>query len=150
MAKMRDWGGASSLRPSGSLTQTQFHNIYMTQFINCNNSLFSSSVLLLHVYTGTTCLHIPLAHSCLYYYLLSPQYTGLHILFYCTFLLFIVSSYFIFYLYLYIRIFSCVVTFLHCPLSGPDLIYISLLIIFCIIEYVTNKRNLEPWTLDLQ
>ncbi len=28
---------------------------------------------------------------------------------------------------------------LHCPLSGPDLIYISLLIIFCIIEYVTNK-----------
>ncbi len=27
------------------------------------------------------------------------------------------------------------------------LIYISLLIIFCIIEYVTNKRtlNLEPW-----
>ncbi len=34
---------------------------------------------------------------------------------------------------------------LHCPLSGPDLIYISLLIIFCIIEYVTNKKNLEPW-----
>ncbi len=29
--------------------------------------------------------------------------------------------------------------FLHCPLSGPDLTYISLLIIFCIIEYVTNK-----------
>ncbi len=33
---------------------------------------------------------------------------------------------------------------LHCPLSWPDLIYISLLIIFCIIEYVTNK-----WTLNL-
>ncbi len=31
---------------------------------------------------------------------------------------------------------------LHCPLSGPDLIYISLLIIFCIIEYVTNKKTL--------
>ncbi len=31
-------------------------------------------------------------------------------------------------------------------LSGPVLIYISLLIISCIIEYVTNKRtlNLEP------
>ncbi len=28
--------------------------------------------------------------------------------------------------------------FLHCPLSGPVLIYISLLIIFGIIEYVTN------------
>ncbi len=34
---------------------------------------------------------------------------------------------------------------LHCPLSRPDLIYVSLLIIPCIIYYVTNKRNLEPW-----
>ncbi len=33
---------------------------------------------------------------------------------------------------------------LHYPLSGPDLIYISLWIIFCIIVYVTNKKNLEP------
>ncbi len=32
---------------------------------------------------------------------------------------------------------------LHCPLSGPDLTYISLLIIFCIIEYVTNKKTLN-------
>ncbi len=32
---------------------------------------------------------------------------------------------------------------LHCPLSGPDLIYISLLIIPCIIYYVTIKK---PWT----
>ncbi len=31
------------------------------------------------------------------------------------------------------------------PLSSPVLIYISLLIIFCIIEYVTNKK---PWTLN--
>ncbi len=48
---------------------------------------------------------------------------------------------FIFYLYLCLS--SCVVLrILHCPLSGPDLAYISLLIIFCIIEYVTNKK---PW-----
>ncbi len=33
--------------------------------------------------------------------------------------------------------------FLHCPLSGPVLIYISLLIISCIIEYVTNKITLN-------
>ncbi len=35
---------------------------------------------------------------------------------------------------------------LHCPLSGPDLTYISLLIIPCIIYHVTNKEtlNLEP------
>ncbi len=31
---------------------------------------------------------------------------------------------------------------LHCPLSGPDLIYISLLIIPCIIYHVTNKGTL--------
>ncbi len=90
---------------------------------------------------GTTCLHIPLAHPCLYYYLLSPQYTVLHILFF-------ILSYYYFFFYLYLCIFSCVVLhILHCPLSGPDLIYISLLIIFCIIEYVTNKKknlNLEP------
>ncbi len=42
----------------------------------------------------------------------------------------------------------CGVTFiiifysLHCPLSGPDLTYISLLIIPCIIYYVTNKETL--------
>ncbi len=29
------------------------------------------------------------------------------------------------------------------PLSGPDLIYISLLIIPCIIYYVTNKETLN-------
>ncbi len=29
---------------------------------------------------------------------------------------------------------------LHCPLSGPDLIYISLLIIPCIIYHVTIKK----------
>ncbi len=32
--------------------------------------------------------------------------------------------------------------FLHCPLSGPDLTYISLLIIPCIIYHVTNKETL--------
>ncbi len=35
---------------------------------------------------------------------------------------------------------------LHCPLSGPDLIYISLLIIPCIIYYVTNKETLNTET----
>ncbi len=37
--------------------------------------------------------------------------------------------------------------FLHCPLSGPVLTSISLLIIPCMIVYVTNKQ--EPWTLNL-
>ncbi len=78
----------------------------------------------------------------LYYDLLSPQYTVLHILFYCTF-------YYLFVFLTYIYIYSLVLyfIFLHCPLSRPDLTYISLLIISCIIEYVTNKRtlNLEPF-----
>ncbi len=68
----------------------------------------------------------------------------LHILF-CTFfiLLHIYSSFFT-----SIYICSCVVLLLynfyslHCPLSGPDLIYISLLIIPCIIYHVTNKETL--------
>ncbi len=37
--------------------------------------------------------------------------------------------------------------FLHCPLSGPVLTYISLLIIPCMIVYVTNNKEL--WTLNL-
>ncbi len=32
---------------------------------------------------------------------------------------------------------------MHCPLSGPDLTYISLLIIPCIIYHVTNKEILN-------
>ncbi len=65
----------------------------------------------------------------------------LHFLFHCT-----LYSYFSF---LTIYMLLCCVTFisffilLHCPLSGPDLMYISLLIIPCIIYYVTNKETLE-------
>ncbi len=50
---------------------------------------------------SSCCLHILLAHTCLYYYLLSPQYTVLHIL--PLFFLFL------FYSYLYLYIFSCVI-----------------------------------------
>ncbi len=90
---------------------------------------------------GTTCLHILLAHPCLYYYLLSPQCTVLHILFYCTFysLFFLI---FILFLPIFIYILLCFI-FLHCPLSGPVLICIWLLMISCIIEYVMNKRTLN-------
>ncbi len=49
----------------------------------------------------------------------------------------------IFILFLPIYILLCFICiFLHCPLSGPVMIYISLLIISCIIKYVTNKRTL--------
>ncbi len=59
----------------------------------------------------TACLHIPLAHTCLYYYLLSPQYAILHILFYFTpySSLFVPIVFLILFLYLYLFIFSCAV-----------------------------------------
>ncbi len=84
----------------------------------------------------TTCLHIPLAHPCLYYYLSSPQYTVLHIL------LFILSSYILIFLPIFMFILLCCVTYsaLSVKHTWPDLTYISLLIIFCIFEYVTNKN----------
>ncbi len=80
---------------------------------------------------------------------IKSQYTVLaHLIclalfFYCTFY----SLFLFFYLY----ICSCVVLLLyyfyslHCPLSGHDLIYISLLIIPCIIYHVTNKETLNTY-----
>ncbi len=77
-------------------------------------------------------------------------------LFYCTFYLF---------RFLPIYIYSCAVLLLynlivilfliffyslHCPLSGPDLTYISLLIIPCIIYHVTNKETLNLKFLAMQ
>ncbi len=54
---------------------------------------------------------------------------------------FIAYVIFIFYLIIIIII------FLHFPLSGPVPTYISLLIIPCMIVYVTNNK--EPWTLKV-
>ncbi len=101
----------------------------------------------------TTGLHIPLAYTYLYYYLLSPQYTILHILFYCksySYLIFLIII--IIYFFTYIYVYSLVLCYniLHCPLSGPDLTYISLLIKFCIIEYVTNKTLIPCRWWDLK
>ncbi len=78
---------------------------------------------------GTTCLHILLAYPCLYYYLLRPHYTVLHILFHCTlyplfFFLFLFYSYLDLYIYIllcYVSLFLFIYLFFHCPLSGPDL-----------------------------
>ncbi len=84
-------------------------------------------------FTTTVCLLVPLPEKKSTVYC-SAHFILLHIL------LFIFSSYF----YLYLYIFSCVMLhILHCPLSGPGLTYFSLLIIFCIIEYVTNKKTLN-------
>ncbi len=67
------------------------------------------------------------------------------LLFYCTF--YSLFIFFFTYIYALVLCYCCVLynficILLHCPLSGPDLIYISLLIIPCIIYYVTNKETL--------
>ncbi len=85
-------------------------------------------------------------------YILSVGFNVLHILF-CTFL-YPITLFTLYFSFLPIYICSCVVLLLynlyslHCPLSGPDLIYISLLIIPCIIYYVTNKETLNLKTLN--
>ncbi len=61
----------------------------------------------------------------------------------CLALFFILLHILLFISFFYLYICSCAVLLLynfyslHCPLSGPDLIYISLLIIPCIIYHVT-------------
>ncbi len=77
-----------------------------------------------------------------------PVQPCLHILLaVCTFLLhipvyIIKSTVYCIAHFISLHILPLIFIFLLCPLSGPVLIYISLLIISCIIEYVTNKRTL--------
>ncbi len=85
----------------------------------------------------TNRLHILLAHSYLYY-LSSIQYTAFYIILYYILTFFLLH----FFSYLYLCIFSWVSVSYNFTVHGADLIYISLLIIFCIIVYVTNI-NLE-------
>ncbi len=93
------------------------------------------------VWTREGLLHIYMQ----YYIYLFAHLTVLHFsLIYCTFYFFI---YFFTYIYALVWCYFYIIFYsLHCPLSGPDLTYISLLIIPCIIYYVTNKEtlNLEP------
>ncbi len=88
---------------------------------------------------AATCIYQynPFVHPCSYYYLLSPS-----ILFFahliCFALFYSIAHFTLYFSFLLIFIYMllCCVTliyFLHCPLSGPDLICISLLIIPCII-----------------
>ncbi len=54
----------------GLITSTWLH------LIICKISIILHHPYCCYVYIPcTTCLHIPRAHSCLYYYLLNPQYT---------------------------------------------------------------------------
>ncbi len=151
-----DCGGGGWL----TLPTTQSHIIYRTHLINCNTHHSPSSALLLCVHTRYNLFaHSSCTSLVILIFIKSTvdciaHFSSLHILLlilcYCFYLL----SSFLSYYYLYLNICSCVVYhllflfFLHCPLSGPVLTSISLLIIPCMIVYVTNKR--EPWTLNPQ
>ncbi len=104
---------------------------------------------LLHIPLVSCTSLLPLAHpSCSYYYLLSPSILFLHILLFCAFYSIahftLISLFFTIYMLLCYYFYIIVIfILLHCPLSGPDFTYISLLIIPCIIFYVTNKETLN-------
>ncbi len=121
------------------------------------SSLSSLLFILIFIKSHIMFLHIQFVLHILLFYCFALFFILLHILLLISFFLPI---------YIYIYIYSCVVLLLynkiltlffiflfyffyslHCPLSGPDLTYISLLIIPCIIYHVTNKEtlNLEPW-----
>ncbi len=120
---------------------------------------FCTSYLFLHillVFAHLTCF-------CTSYLFLHILLVFAHLTCFCTSYLSCTSCFALFFILLHILLFiyffylyicSCVVLLLynlyslHCPLSGPDLNYISLLIIPCIIYHVTNKEtlNLEPWS----
>ncbi len=106
----KNWETEEELLPSGlQARKLKLSLITFTRLnlINCKTLIILHHPHCCYVYiTGTTCLHILLAHPCLYYYLLSPQYTVLHILFYCTF--YSLFFLYLFYYYLHLYIFSCV------------------------------------------
>ncbi len=99
---------------------------------------------------GTTYLHI-LLHCTLYLIAhLTPYFISLFVSYFIlTIFIYILSrvlfhSFYCFYVIFILLLFFI---FLHFPLSGPVLTNISLLIIPCMIVYVTNNK--EPWTLNL-
>ncbi len=103
----KNWETEEELLPSGhQAPKLKLCLITSTWLNSINSKLFT---ILHHPYCcyvyipGTTCLHIPLEHPCLYYYLLSPQYTALHILFIFVFLYFT-----------YIYVYSLVLCYIFC------------------------------------
>ncbi len=78
----------------------------------------------------------------LFYYFFLFSFSPIFIYIYSLVLCFIAYVIFIFYFIIIVWF------FFDFPLSGPVPTYISLLIIPCMIVYVTNNK--EPWTLDME
>ncbi len=113
-------------------------------------SLSSLLFILIFIKSHIMFLHIQFVLHILLFYCFALFFILLHILLliftyiyiyiytytlvWCYFLYNVILTLFYFLFYFYS---------LHCPLSGPDLTYISLLIIPCIIYHVTNKETLN-------
>ncbi len=109
-----------------SCTSVFFINIYYSQH-NCIAHFISLHILQILFY-----YLFPFSFPPIFIYIFSC-YVSLFLLL-MLFLFYFISYYYYYYLF-----------FLHFPLSGPVLTYISLLIIPCMIVYVTNnKEPLNP------
>ncbi len=99
------------------------------------------SVLLLCVYTLYNLFAHSSCTSLLILFIKSTVYCPAHVFYFIAhftlYNIIFISLFFIFLSYLYLCIFSCVTY--NCTVHGADLTYISLLVISCIIVYVTNK-----------
>ncbi len=137
--------------------ETFSHNIITStglNLINCNTSIILHHPHCCYVYIpGTTYLHI-LLHSTLYLIAhLTPYFISLFVSYFIlTIFIYIYSLVFCFIVFIAFMLFLfyfIFLFFLHFPLSGPVLTNISLLIIPCMIVYVTNNKEPWPWTLLL-
>ncbi len=101
-------------------------------------------LLIFIIHSILYCTFYLIAHLTHFILLFVPFFilTYIYIYIYSLVLCFIILLLVIFIFYFIIIIFF----FLHFPLSGPVPTYISLLIIPCMIVYVTNNK--EPWTLE--
>ncbi len=80
------------------------------RFYNLRIEPSELDLLRIEPYVYTVCLYVPLAHTCVYYYLYKSTVYVLHILFYCIFYSFF-SSYF--YLYLYFLVLCYIFCTVH-------------------------------------
>ncbi len=105
----------------------------------------TSVFILICINPQYTVLHI-LSHytsySLFYFIICSYIHSHLYIYIYSLVLFFIVLLLFmLFFLFIFVFHYYFIIIFLHFPLSGPVLTYISQLIIPCMIVYVTNNKE---------
>ncbi len=152
--RLKDWGGASSLRPSGSLTQTLFHKHLQDPLLTVN--ILTFSLLLLYVQYPEQPVCTSLLFTLLF---IKSQYTVflfLHILLFFAHLIVLHFFYFIAHFTLISHLLTicmplCCVTlynlysyYFALSTERTWFDYISLLIIPCITIMWQIKK---PWTL---